>query len=64
MSAIFEQVHKLDEGLNTYAMQLAFKHPNAFFFTLFIGMPIFVLVAVFLLTVLIAFPMAIILGWL
>lgn len=64
MSAIFDKVHKMDDCLDKYAVQLAFKHPNAFFFTLFIGMPIFVLVAVFLLTVLIAFPMAIILGWL
>lgn len=64
MSVIFEKVHKLDESINTYVVKLAFKHPNIFFFTLFIGMPILVLVALFLLAVVIVFPMAFILGWL
>ena len=64
MSAIFKAIHQFDKRIEAHAEHFAFKHPYLYFFALFIGMPICVLVAVFFFTVIITVPIALIFGWL
>ncbi len=57
----------IDEWTNRFdkrAEMFAFHHPYLAYFVMFIVMPVLVLVAVFIGTVIIALPMAWIMGWL
>ncbi|MDD6022574.1 MAG: hypothetical protein ACI4GA_07170 [Acutalibacteraceae bacterium] len=64
MSVLFKRVHELDKRLEAKTERFSFRHPVLSFFFLFIGMPICVLAAVFLFTVVISVPVALIFGWL
>lgn len=52
--------NKLDKAAEKFMC----RHPRIAFFTLFIGMPILILIAVFVGTTLIMFPISWIMGWL
>lgn len=64
MSAIFKAIHEFDKRIEVRAEHFAFKHPYLAFFAMFIGMPLFILIAVAVSTTLIAIPIAWIFGWL
>lgn len=64
MSVILKTIHDLDKSIEVHAEHFVFKHPYLSFFTLFIGIPICVLAAVFFFTVIITVPIALIFGWL
>ena len=64
MSTIFKAIHEFDKRIEARAERFAFKHPYLSFFAVFIGIPICILAAVFFLTVIIMFPIALIFGWL
>ena len=49
MSSILKSIHKLEE-------RFAFRHPHAAVLAMFIGLPVFILAAVSLLTVLVTLP--------
>ena len=64
MSAIFNNIHELDNRIEVEGEHFTFWHPYLSFYVLFFGMPICILVAVFFLTVIITVPVALIFGWL
>ena len=64
MSAIFKTIHELNKRIEAYAEHFAFRHPYLHIFAFFIGMPIFVLAAVFFFTAIITVPVALLFGWL
>lgn len=64
MTAIIELIHKFEAAFDRKAERFAFHHPYLAFLAMFIGMPIFILIAVAVSTTLIALPMAWIFGWL
>ena len=46
MSAIFKAIHEFDKRIEVRAEHFAFKHPDLAFLAMFIGMPLFILIAV------------------
>lgn len=51
--------NKFDKAVERFM----YRHPYAAFLALFVGMPIFILIAVFVCTTVIVFPIAWIMGW-
>ena len=64
MTAILKSIHKFEDKFDRSAERFAFRNPYLAFLVMFIGMPIFILIAVATCTTIIAFPMAWIFGWL
>lgn len=64
ISKIFKSIHNFENKFNRSAERFAFHHPYLAFFAMFIGMPIFILIAVAASTTLIMLPIAWIFGWL
>lgn len=63
MSAFIKTVRKWENKFDRSAEYFAFHHPVAAFLLMFIGMPILILIAVSILTTMIALPLAWIFGW-
>ena len=64
MTGIIKYIRKFEDKFDRNAEQFTFHHPYIAFIAMFIGMPIFILIAVTASTMIIAFPVAWILGWL
>ena len=50
MSSILKSIHKLEDRFDNRAERFAFRHPHAAVLAMFIGLPVFILAAVSLLT--------------
>lgn len=61
---ITKSVRKFEHEFDMKAERFLWRHPFLGFLSIFVGMPIFVLVCVCISTVVIAFPMAWLFGWL
>lgn len=64
MAAIWKSIHDLEDKFDRCAERFALRHPCLVFLTMFIGMPLFILIVVAVSTMLIAIPIAWIFGWL
>ena len=64
MMSIKKSIDERPNRFDKRAEMFAFHHPYLAYFVMFIVMPVLVLVAVFIGTVIIALPMAWIMGWL
>lgn len=64
MSTTRKHGHKLNKHLEESMEYFAFRHPYISYLALFIGMPISILAMVFVCTVMVAVPVAWLLGWL
>lgn len=64
MTTIMKSIHKLESSFDKRAQHFAFHHPFLAYLAIFIGIPIFILLAVTVSTTLIALPIAWIFGWL
>ena len=62
MSNILKSIHKLEDKFDNRAERFAFRHPHAAVLAMFIGLPVFILAAVSLLTVLVTLPVTLFLG--
>ena len=62
--SITKSIRKFEYNFDLKAEQFIWHHPLLGFFLLFIGMPLFILLGVCISTVVIAFPMAWLFGWL
>ncbi len=61
---ITESIKKYEQEIDRKAERFLWRHPIPGFLAIFIGMPMFVLAGVCISTVVIAFPLAWIFGWL
>lgn len=64
MTKIMNRVHAWEAGFDKKAVRFASHHPYLAYLAVFIGMPLFILGAVFLSTTVIMLPLALIFGWL
>lgn len=64
MAVIRKSIHDLEDKFDQYAERFVLRHPCLAFLTMFIGMPLFILIVVAVSTMLIAIPVAWIFGWL
>ena len=64
MAAIWKSIHNFEDKFDRCAGHFALHHPFWAFLAMFIGIPIFILIAVAVSTTLIALPIAWIFGWL
>lgn len=62
MKVILKSIQNFEDKFDRSAELFAFHHPYLAFLAIFIGMPIFVLIAVFISTVAITFPIVYIFG--
>ena len=62
MMHMMGRIHKIERKFNAKAERLAYRHPVWSFLMVFVGMPVFVLAAVCIGTVLIVFPTACLFG--
>lgn len=63
MTTLIKSIHKYEYKFEKKAERFTFHHPYFAFFALFIGMPIFTLIAVAAGTTVIALPLSLIFGW-
>ena len=63
MTTLIKSIHKYEDKFEKKAERFTFHHPYFAFFALFIGMPIFTLIAVAAGTTVIALPLSLIYGW-
>lgn len=61
---ITKSIRAFEHAFDLKAEQFLWKHPFLGLLSIFVGMPIFVLVCVCISTVVIAFPVAWLFGWL
>lgn len=64
MTAIIKSIHKFEDDFDRKAERFAFHHPYIAFAMMFIGIPLFTLMAVAASTTVLILPVAWILGWL
>ncbi len=64
MTAISKLLHKFENKFNRDVEHFAFRHPRLAFLAMFVGVPIIILIGVFICTVLIVLPISWIFGWL
>lgn len=64
MAAIWKSIHNFEDKFDRCAERFALCHPFGALLAMFIGIPIFILIAVAVATTLIILPMAWIFGWL
>ena len=62
--SIINAVRGFEQRFDTNAERFIWHHPLLGFISIFVGMPLLVLACVCISTIVIAFPMAYILGWL
>ena len=62
--AIWDSIRNFENKFDRYAERFALRHPYLAVFVMFIGVPLFILIAVVVSTMLIAVPMAWVFGWL
>lgn len=62
--SIIKTIRKYEHTFDVEAEKFIWHHPLMGFFLIFVGMPLFVLLGVCISTVVIAFPMAWLFGWL
>lgn len=63
MTAIIKSIRKFENRFDRTAERFAFHHPIAAFIVMFVCMPTFILLAVSVLTMVTALPLALIFGW-
>lgn len=63
MTTLIKSIHKYEDNFEKKAERFTFHHPYFAFLALFIGMPIFTLIAVAASTTVIALPLSLIFGW-
>ncbi len=63
MTKILISIHKAEDRCNAAAQRFFSHHPVLGYLTAFIGIPVFILVAVFVFTTILALPFALIFGW-
>ncbi|MDO5399753.1 MAG: hypothetical protein Q4F17_02065 [Eubacteriales bacterium] len=63
MTAILKSLHHWESRLDRRAERFALRHPNLALLFMLVAMPIFILAAVIACTMLLAAPLALILGW-
>lgn len=61
---ITKSIHKYEHKLDAKTEHFIFHHPVLGFFTVFVGIPLLVLLCVCVCTIAIVFPLAWVLGWL
>lgn len=64
MTAILKSIYKVEKHFDKSTERFALHHPYLTLLAMFIGMPIFILLAVTVCTTLAALPFALIFGWL
>ena len=64
MADILKTIHRIGRKFDSEAERFVWRHPFLGFFSLFVGMPLFVLACVCISTVIIIFPIASFFGWL
>lgn len=64
MAEFMKKLRRLEEAFDLKAARFVAAHPLAGFIIIFIGMPIFVLIAVGISTTIIMLPISWLLGWL
>ncbi|MDO4295875.1 MAG: hypothetical protein Q4D90_06925 [bacterium] len=57
MSTILKSIHKLENKFDRSAERFTFRHPYLAYLLMFVGIPLFILMAVTICTMLIAFPL-------
>lgn len=62
--AILKSIHKFEDRFDSQAERFVFHHPCLAFAAMFIGVPVFVLAAVTISTVVLTLPVALLCGWL
>ena len=62
--SIINAARRFEQRFDAKAERFIWHHPLLGFFFIFIGMPLFVLLGVCISTIVIAFPMAWLFGWL
>lgn len=60
---IIKIIRQFEQKIDLKAEQFFWKHPLFGFFSIFVGIPIFVLACVCLSTIVIVFPMVWLFGW-
>ncbi|MDO5401953.1 MAG: hypothetical protein Q4F11_00815 [Eubacteriales bacterium] len=63
MISILKSIHKIGNKFDKCAEQAAFHHPIIAEIGMFIGVPIFILAVVTICTMIIAFPLSLLFGW-
>lgn len=63
MTAIMKSIRKYENKVDRKAERFVFLHPYLSLLTMFIGMPLLILMAVAVSTTLITLPMAWVFGW-
>lgn len=63
MTFIMQSIHKFEKRFDQCAEHFVFHHPYIAFFTILVGIPIFILIAVTLFTVSITLPISWLMGW-
>lgn len=61
---IANSIRKFEHEIDIKAEHFLWKHPFLGFLSIFVGLPVFVLVCVCISTIVIAFPMVWLFGWL
>lgn len=62
MSSFFKSLRHIGTKFDAKAERFVFRHPHAAVFTMFIVLPVFILAAVSLLTMLVTLPVALLFG--
>lgn len=63
MTAMIKSIHNIEEHFDRGAERFAFHHPYLAFLAMFLLVPVFILLAVSLCTVLVMLPAVLLLGW-
>lgn len=63
MRDILKCIHRCESKFDEKAARFVYRHPLLGFLAVFVGMPIFVLVAVCVCAAIVALPMAWLFGW-
>ena len=64
MTAIIKSIHKFENSFDKKTERFAIHHPYIAFATIFIGMPLFILMIVTIATMILVLPVSWIFGWL
>lgn len=64
MTAILKSIRKIEDKFDKHAERFVFCHPYLAFGAMFIGMPLFILIAVSACTTVVALMFSLISGWL
>lgn len=62
MTTLISAIHRSELNIENCIVNLMKRHPNISFVLIFIGMPVFILTAIFLITMVTVLPIALLLG--